>query len=380
MKNLLYIVNVDWFFISHRLPIALKAIEDGYNVHLACAFTDKKALLEELGIICHVIPFSRSGNSFIREFKTICLIYRLIHRLKLDIVHAITIKPVIYTGLSLRLLKKPPAFVAAISGLGYVFTADNLKAKFTKSFVTLLYKIAFSVKNKIVIFQNTNDQAILNSIAKLQESEQTLIRGSGVNLDSYSYKEEPNSDQIIVSMACRLLKEKGVYEFVEAAKLIKNSYSNIVFWLIGNIDIENPHSVTDIELTHWEKLGLITVYGHRDDIPELFAQSHIITLPSYYGEGVPKVLIEAAACGRPIITTDNPGCKDSIIPNETGLLIPIKNSEKLAEAILCLANNKLQRINFGQKARAFAEQNFDIEDVVDKHLFLYKNLLISTNT
>ena len=186
MKSLLFLVNVDWFFLSHRLPIAIQAIDKGYDVHLACLFTDKKAQLQDLGITCHSIDFSRSGSSIKCELHTIFSIRRLVKSLDVDIVHAITIKPVIYTGLSLQSIKNPPAFVAAISGLGYIFSAVTLRAKIMKVLVTLMYKIAFRNKLKLVIFQNTSDQAILSEIVNLSEKDRVLIKGSGVDL-SVSY-------------------------------------------------------------------------------------------------------------------------------------------------------------------------------------------------
>lgn len=375
MKKLLYIVNVDWFFVSHRLPIALKAIEEGYDVHLACAFTNKRSQLEELGITCHSIAFSRSGGAIRAELHAISSVRQLIKCLEVDVVHAITIKPVIYTGLAMQSIKRPPAFVAAISGLGYVFTGETFRAKTTKLFVSLLYKLALRNKRKVVIFQNTSDQSILSDIVKLSESDRTLIKGSGVDLSVYCYQAEPKGPKKIVSMACRLLKEKGVYEFVEAAKIVKDKHSNIDFWLIGNVDLENPNSITQEEVDTWVQQGVITAFGHRDDIPELFAQSHIVTMPSY-GEGVPKVLIEAAACGRPIVTTDSPGCRDSIINKETGLLVPIKNAEALASALMVLLLDEDKRIKMGLQARQYAVNEFDVSNVVIRHLEIYESLMV----
>lgn len=373
MKKILFVVNVDWFFLSHRLPIAIQAIDKGYDVHLACLFTDKKAQLQDLGITCHSIDFSRSGSSIKCELHTIFSIRRLVKSLDVDIVHAITIKPVIYTGLSLQSIKNPPAFVAAISGLGYIFSAVTLRAKIMKVLVTLMYKIAFRNKLKLVIFQNTSDQAILSEIVNLSEKDRVLIKGSGVDLSVYNYQTEPKGSKKIVSMACRLLKEKGVYDFVEAARVIKEKHSNIEFWLIGSVDLENPNSVLQEEIDCWEKQGIIKALGNREDVPDLFAQSHIITLPSFYGEGVPKVLIEAASCGRPIVTTDNPGCRDSIINEKTGLLVPVKNSKLLAEALMSLLFDQNRRTSMGEAARQYAEHEFDVKNVVKRHLELYES-------
>lgn len=377
MKTLIFVINVDWFFVSHRLPIALKSIEEGYEVHLACTFTDKRAYLENLGIKCHSVTFSRSGGSLSCELSSISSIRRLLTEIDADIVHAVTIKPVLYTGFVLQSMAYGPAFVAAISGLGYVFTANTLRAKLTKLLVSLMYKFALRHKRKMVIFQNTSDQAILSDIVNLSGNDRTLIKGSGADLSVYRSQPEPLGTKKIVSMACRLLKEKGVYQFVDAAKIIKAKLPNTEFWLIGNVDPENPNSVSQEDVDAWVEQGVINALGHRSDIPELFAQSHIVTMPSFYGEGVPKVLIEAAACGRPIVTTDNPGCRDAIINEKTGLLVPIKNSEALADALMTLLLDESKRVEMGSQARQYAVNEFDVDNVVAKHLDIYESLLVS---
>jgi glycosyltransferase involved in cell wall biosynthesis len=377
MKKILFIVNVDWFFVSHRLPIALKAIDEGYEVHLACSFTDKKQELTDYGIHTHDIKFSRSGNGLLNELNTLISIRVLVKKIQPDLVHSITIKPVIYSGIVIRSLIKKPAFVAAISGLGYVFSADNLRAKFTKLLVSFLYRFALSHRNKIIIFQNNSDENILTDVAKINIEQKVLIRGSGADLERYSFYNDPDCSTIKVVMACRLLKEKGVYEFVDAAKLLRQKGVDVEFILIGSPDPDNPNSVSASEIENWHNTGVINALGHRNDIHQIFAESHIVTLPSYYGEGVPKVLIEAAACGRPIVTTDNPGCRDAVLSSITGLLVPIRNAKALAEAIQSLVEDKALRITMGSKARAFAEQEFDVKSVVNKHMDIYSSLLRS---
>ncbi|MGF1902962.1 glycosyltransferase family 4 protein [Aliivibrio sifiae] len=376
-NKLLFIVNVDWFFISHRLPIALKALEEGYEVHLACAFSNKKEELKRLGIQCHDIAFSRSGYSLREELSVIVNIRKLIKKINPDIVHAVTIKPVLYSGFVLQSIMHPPALVAAISGLGYVFTANTIRAKLTRLIVFLLYKFALRGKRKKVIFQNSSDQKILSDIVNLTEIDRTLIKGSGADLSIYQYKLEPQTKIKVISMACRLLKEKGVLQFVDAARIITTRFPDVEFWLIGNVDPENPNSITAEEVDSWVEEGVIIALGHRDDIPKLFAESHIITMPSFYGEGVPKVLIEAAACGRPIVTTDNPGCRESVIDKKTGLIVPIKDSVAIADAISILLMNNQMRIDMGARARDYAVNEFDVNNVVEKHIEIYKSLMVN---
>lgn len=375
-SKLVFVVNVDWFFLSHRLPIAKAALLKGYEVHLICKDTGKMGQISESGIIVHDVSFSRGGTRIYDELSTLFSLNKILKEIKPDIIHAVTIKPVIYTGLLLHSFGLKPKFVAAISGLGYIFSATSFKAKFLKYLTVLLYKLAFYHKKKVVIFQNTTDERTLSSIAKLRNNEKVLIKGSGADLGVYNFTEEPVGESIKVIMACRLLKEKGVYEYVDAAKLIKSRLNNVEFLLAGTPDSENPNSVLLSELTEWDENGVIQYLGQCDNIPKLFSESHIVTMPSYYGEGVPKVLIEAAACSRPIVTTDNPGCRDSIIPDVTGLLIPIKNSQYLADSLTTLIVNKKMRVEMGKKARAFAIENFDVRNVVKEHLDVYQD---STN-
>lgn len=375
MKNILFIVNVDWFFISHRLPIAIEAKKNGYDVIIACHFTQHKQELIDLGFNVVEIPFSRSGGGALKEIATIKCIRQVVKDVNPTVIHAVTIKPVLYTGLALKTIKRNIPFVAAISGLGYVFTANSLRAKVTRVIASAFYKVALSQKYKTVIFQNTSDESILTDVARLTANDKVLIKGSGADLSVYSYLPEKVTENIKVVMACRLLKEKGVYEYIDAAKCVKGHYPETEFLLVGTPDLENPNTVKQHEIDTWVSQGIINYLGHRNDIPDVFSNSNIVCLPSFYGEGVPKVLIEGAACGRAIITTDNPGCRDAIINGETGITVPIRNSEALANAIVELIDNTELRVSMGKKARTFAESEFDINSVVSKHLAIYSDLI-----
>lgn len=374
-KKLLFIVNVDWFFVSHRLPIALNAKNNGYDVTIACHFTKHKQELVDMGFNAIEVPFSRSGSSIVNEYRTLRRISFIINSVSPSLIHAVTIKPVLYTGLLLKITKKKIPFIAAISGLGYVFTAHTFRAKITQLFASVFYSVSLSQKLKVVIFQNTSDESTLTGVAKLKPSEKELIKGSGADLSVYKYLPENINGKITVVMASRLLKEKGVYEYIEAAKLVRECYPDINFLLVGTPDLENPNTVKQTEIEQWVNEGIINYLGHRSDIPNVFSNSNIVCLPSFYGEGVPKVLIEAAACGRAIITTDNPGCRDAIIEGQTGLSVPVKNAEALATALIKLIDDPELRISMGKRARTFAEKEFDVRSVVDKHLKIYSKLI-----
>lgn len=373
--KLLLIINVDWFFVSHRLPIAVEALKNGYDVTIACHFTEHKQALKEMGFNVVELPFSRSGGSIGNELNTLKAIRDLIIQEQPSVIHAVTIKPVLYTGLVLKTIKQKIPLVVAISGLGYVFTANTLRAKLTKFIASMVYKVALAHKNKTVIFQNRSDEKILTDVAKLKADDKILIKGSGADLSVYNHIPEINHPHIKVAMACRLLREKGVYQYIEAAKMVKAQLPNTQFLLIGTPDFENPNTVTQSEIDMWVDEGVIDYLGHRNDIPAIFSDVNIVTLPSFYGEGVPKVLIEAAACGRAIVTTTNPGCRDAIVNNVTGLAVPPMDAKRLADAFIQLINNPEQRIEMGVKARSFAEKEFDVKGVVATHIKIYKALV-----
>ncbi|MDY3200001.1 MAG: glycosyltransferase family 4 protein [Arcobacter sp.] len=368
-RKILFVVNVDWFFISHRLPLAIEALKKGYEVHISCGITDKKEYLESLGLIVHPLNLSRSGTGIKGEVKAFGEIYKILKDTLPDVVHFVTIKPVLYGGIASRFLniyKK----VFSISGLGFIFINQGLKASISRLIIKTMYRFALGGKNSHVIVQNPDDKAVVNSIVKVPI---TLIRGSGVDLSQYEYIEE-NNENIKVSQACRLLKDKGVFEYVEAAKILKQKSSNIEFELYGDIDIHNPASLTNDDIQKIKKEGFVKIHGFSSDIAKVFSTTNIVVLPSYR-EGLPKVLIEAAACGRAVITTDVPGCRDAIEPNLTGLLCKVKDSKSLASMIEKLILDNKLRNSMGKAGRELAQKEFDIKKVIEKHFEIYEGKL-----
>ena len=371
MKKILFIVNVDWFFVSHRLPIALEAIRQGYEVHIVTTVTDKLDLLEKSGLIVHNLSLhrSRSGISIFSEFWALLSIIKDITP---DIVHLVTIKPVLLGGIASR-LANVPAVVSAISGLGFTFHGNGFVFSLRRKFISLFYYLSLGHKNQKIIFQNNDDKLKLFKIRKDINNRSVLIQGSGVDLSLYSVVEN-NFNHPVVMMAARLLSSKGVREFVQASKIICTDNKNVRFVLLGDTDPLNPESIKKSEISQWKEEGLVEIWGYRSDMNNIIPKANIVVLPSYYGEGLPKVLIEAAACGRVVITTDHPGCKDAIT-QKTGVLIPIKNSEALADAIRDLLQNPQKAIKMGEAGRELAEQNYSIEKVCKKHIKIYKDLL-----
>lgn len=370
-KKLLFVIGVDWSFVSHRLPIALAAIKQGYEVHIATMITDKYDLLVENGLIVHPLPLNRGSTNIIAEIKTFFSILKIFNNLRPDIVHLVTIKPVLYGGIAVR-LSGIKAVVAAVPGLGFVFLAKGIKASIRRFLVALLYRLALSARNIKVIFQNPDDKKRILSITRLDEDKTIMIRGSGADLSKYDYRPLPDKIPVVV-MAARLLRDKGVCEFVEAATMLKDKGINARFCLVGEPDKENPSSVTESDLSLWKEEGKVEIWGYRTDIAQIFSESYMVVLPSY-SEGLPKVLIEAAACGRAVVTTDVSGCRDAIEKDVTGFLVPARSSTELAEAINKLLQNRGLCEKMGKAGRKLAEKSFDIKSVVATHLDIYKNI------
>ncbi|WP_231894411.1 glycosyltransferase family 4 protein [Vibrio tritonius] len=369
LKKILIVVNVDWFFVSHRLPIALKAIEMGYEVHLAAKDTGRFGELKNLGIITHNVNFGRGKISLLNEIYTLFSLLSLLRLIRPNLVHAVTIKPVLYAGIIKKLFMSNMPFIAAISGLGISFSSD--KKGIVPYIVKALYRLALSSNTTKVIFQNQDDRETVLSLCPKIIGNDYLIRGSGVDLNEYSCVDE--SKENIVVMASRLLVDKGLYQFHAAAKIVKQRLPRARFILAGTPDEGSLNSISLDTLEKWKSEGIVEPIGFCSDMSQLLQMSNLVVFPSFYGEGVPKILIEAAASGRAVITTDNPGCKDAIIHGETGLLVPKKDSEALADAIINLLDDDAKRIEMGMKAREFAKREFDIKEVINKHIDIYQS-------
>lgn len=374
-KKLLFVVNVDWFFMSHRLPIALEAARAGYDVHIATVLTDKQVELAAYGFTLHALKFGRSDAGLRNAWSTFWQLYRLFKGLHPDIVHLVTIKPVLLGGLAAR-LADVPAVVAAVSGLGYVFLARGLKARIQRWIVGALYRLALAHDNVKVIFQNEDDRAAVSGLARLPVERTVIIRGSGVDLDHYHLTPLPPPPTVVL-LAARLISDKGVREFVEAARILRCSnvegHSKARFVLVGSIDPANPSSLTQNELTAWSDEGCVELWGFRQDMRSTLAAASVVVLPSYR-EGLPKILIEAAACGRAVVTTDVPGCRDAIEPGVTGLLAPPRDAVSLARIIGALIENPARYRAMGIAGRQLAERVFDLRQVVSSHMHIYKLL------
>jgi len=374
-KTLLILVSHLSFFISHRLEIALAAKDLGYEVKVAFGEVDADIkYLSEKGIETFHVPIQRGGINPFKELRSLFSLWSLFRQLKPDIVHLVTIKPCLYGGIIARLVRVP-CVVSAISGLGSLFIQEDFRSKFLRIILHQVYKFAFGHHNQKIIFQNQQDAKLLMKWGVLKQENFLLIPGSGVNLNNFTQLDERDGTMTIC-FAGRLLREKGVYEFVSAARLLKQQGIQAHFLLVGDKDLKNPSSLKDEELKQLRDEGIVEILGYQKNIAEIYAGSHIICLPSYR-EGLPKSLVEAAAASRAVVTTDVPGCRDAIIPNKSGLLVPVKDPKRLADALQWLIENKEKRISMGKVGRQLAEKEFEIKKIVKKHLDIYE--LLSQN-
>lgn len=371
MAKLFIVVNVDWFFLSHRKDIALSAQKNGYDVTVVTKDTGKKQYIEALGLKVIDLPMNRSGQNIIEELYTCWFLYRLYRRKKPDIVHHVGLKTILWGTLAAK-LAKVHGVVNAVSGLGIFFSEEN--TSLVSKLLPRVLRFSHHRKNLAVIFQNEEDKGLFLKNRIIKEEQAFMIKGSGVDLNQYCYTPELESQKIKVLLTARMIIEKGVFVLVDAALKLKEKYRDKVeFLLCGGLD-DNPKAIKEEELKSVCDGGYIQWLGYRTDVLEVLKSCHIVAFPSYYKEGLPKSLIEAAAVGRPIVTTNSIGCKETVVDGYNGYLIPVKDSDTLAEKLNLLFEDENLRQNMGRNSRILAEKDFSIENVIHRHLEIYSQL------
>jgi glycosyltransferase involved in cell wall biosynthesis len=372
LKNkirLLYLVNVDWFFLSHRLPLALAAKEAGYDVWVTCADTGQGEKIREAGLHFIPVPFSRSGTNLTAELRAMLSVFCIYRRVRPQLVHQVTIKPVLYGSVIARLFFRKMKVINAVTGLGFTFTEAKRKSLLS-GMVRAMYHFALKNKNATTIFQNPDDLKTFTEHRLIKSSQARIIKGSGVDCNIFKPTgEKPEVPSVL--LASRMIWDKGIAEFAGAAEIVKKTGRHVRFVLAGKAEEGIPNAVPEKQLRDWQEEGLLEWLGHQSDMAGLIAQASIVTLPTVYPEGVPKVLIEAAACGKPIITTNRPGCREIVRHQINGLLIPPRNPQSLAKSIIFLLNNPLVASKYGQAGRQLVLDEFSIEKVITQTLALY---------
>lgn len=371
--KLLYVVNIPRFFVSHRMPLALAARQSGYDVQVATSVQDSDSvgMIRDQGLRLHPIPLSQHGMNPIAELRTINALRRLYAALTPDLIHHISIKPVLYGGIAARLTGQR-AIIHAMSGLGYVFTSAERRASLLRHVTRPLFRAVTASAQNRMIFQNADDQQFFLKHGMISSDKAVLIRGSGIDENVFTAQAEALDELPVVLFAGRLLWQKGIGDFVEVARRLRGRAR---FRVVGYEEASSPLNVSAARLQAWADEGLIEWLGKRDDMPQVYAASNIVCLPSTYGEGVPKVLIEAAACGRACVTTDTPGCREIVRHGENGLTVPPEDIDALAAAVEGLIRDPALRQEMGAKGRQIVLEHFTLRQVIDETLELYQELL-----
>ena len=366
--KLLFVVTEDWYFVSHRLPLALAAQKAGFGVAVATRVGKYGETILAAGI--RLIPFGlsrRRGN----PFREVIALVRLYHRERPDIVHHVALKPVLYGAFAARLAGVPHV-VNAIAGLGWLFTSSGLAVRTVRPVICRLLVWLLGSPHSRTIVQNPDDFGLMIKMG-VPEDRLRLIRGAGVDTGVFTPALESPPEPVTVLFSARMLWAKGVGEFVEAARLLTQAGVKARFVLVGEPDANSPASVPMATLHAWHGQNGVEWWGHRDDMPAVFHTAHIACLPSYR-EGLPKVLLEAAACGLPIVTTDAPGCREIVRDGDNGFLVPVRDAQAVAVALRNLIDNVALRAKMGQRAREIVLAEFSQERVIAETLAVYQEL------
>jgi glycosyltransferase involved in cell wall biosynthesis len=370
--RLLFLVTEDWYFCSHRLPLAVAAKEQGFDVTVATRVAAHGGQIRDAGLDLVPLALSRRSHNPLREAAAVEQIVRVYRAVQPRIAHHVAMKPVLYGSLAAR-IARVPGVVNALAGLGYLFSSRDVKARLLRPLAERGYHALLDHPKTRVIVQNPDDLRMLTLRGMVQPERAVLIPGSGVDLGHY--REAPEADGTpLVVLPARMLRDKGVCEFVAAAGILRQRGVQARFALVGDPDPENPAAIPESRLRAWAKEGAVEYWGWRDDMPAVFRACHIVCLPSYR-EGLPKALIEAAACARPIVTCDTPGCRQIVRDGDNGLLVPVRDSARLADALATLIEDRGLRQRMGRRGRVRAREEFSLERVIGATLDLYRSLL-----
>ncbi|MES2417264.1 MAG: glycosyltransferase family 4 protein [Bacteroidota bacterium] len=370
-KRIFYVVNVDWFFISHRIQLALAMKAAGHEVYILTKDTGRRNEIENNGLNFINIDFERSGKNPLKELSIVYTLIKYYREYKPEIVHHVTIKPAIYGSIAKRLSGcSDISVINAISGLGYNFI-DGRNGVVQRILKRLMY---FAFTNVNFIFQNPDDIQLYEKMGFLAKNKFKLIKGAGVDSEAFPYHLPLNNEKINITLTARMLYDKGISEYIEAAELLFEKWNGrAIFILAGDIDLGNLAGVQELELKKSMRDGYIEWIGHKKNIIPILVASDIVCLPSYR-EGLPKSLIEAMAIGRPIVSTDVPGCRECVTDGVNGFLVPVKNAAALADAIEVLLKDKDLRIKMGVASRSKMLNELSLDKVINSTLDFYKEI------
>ena len=378
-KRILVVEGHPKYFVSHRLPWARAAREAGYEIHVTALKTGDGDRVREEGFRYHDLAEQDRSKNPATELRFLYRLYRLLCALEPDLVHFITLRAVLYGALPVR-LARVPAVLNSVTGLGFLFSEDTWSVRALRWGIMRFLTYALRHPNQITTFQNPDDAEIFVSRGVVPKERTAVTPGSGVDPDRFEYADGTaveNGQVPIVMLPTRLLWHKGVGVFVDAARRLRENGADAKFALVGDTDPENPGAVPRAQIEAWDDEGPTEWWGRQppSEMPSVLGQAHVVCLPSHYREGVPKVLIEAASCGRPIVTTDVPGCREIVNHEDTGFLVPPEDAEELARRIRQLLDDPDLRREMGRNGRSRVEENFTAQQVAGTIVECYDQLL-----
>lgn len=359
--------TTSWNLYNSRMGLAKALKERGDEVIFLSPHDKFTRFLLDEGFRWVHFPLRPRGKNIFQEIASILFMISFYRREQPDLVNHFTPKGVIYGSIAAKIAGVQAVF-NTITGLGYVFS-DNSN-KILKTLVMLLYPIALS--NTITVFQNPDDQILFQEKRIVDPKKNFLIRSSGIDMARFKFAPQVKDNPVKVLLSSRFVEEKGIRYFVEAARILKAQNTNIRLILVGQPEENQPTSITFAEIKQWVNDDLVEWWGWHNKMEEIYPKAHIICLPTYYMEGVPKVLIEAAACGRPLVATDVSGCREIVQNGKNGILVPPKNAPVLADAIKRISEDAELRNEMGRRSRELAVANFSVEKVVTDYFAIYE--------
>ncbi len=372
MPKLLFTDGDDGFFLSHRMAVARAALDAGFDVAVACPVAAHGDAIRAQGVRVLPVPMKRGRVAPLSDLRALAALWRVYRVERPDLVHHVAMKPVLFGGAAAR-FAGVPASVGALTGLGYAFSSSDPRARLLRPLLRGALRWVLGARGSLCLTQNPDDSAFIAGLG-VDRRRIAVIPGSGVDTARFAPTPEPDGP-IRVAMVSRMLWDKGVGEFVAAARLARPRDPDLRFVLVGAPDESNPAAVPAARLEAWRGEGLVEWRGRSADIAAVWRESHIAVLPSYYGEGLPKSLLEAAACGRPIVAADAPGSREIARDGETALLVPPRDADALAGAVLRLAGDAALRARLGAAGRALVEREFSEARIAAETLALWRRLL-----
>ena len=372
MKKILFIVSEDWYFVSHRLHIAIAAIEDGYEVALLSKLSIHKEFLESYGIEVFDWQLDRISRNPLKELLSIYHVINTVKNFKPNLIHSVAIKPVIYSLLS-KAFHRADGLVLALPGLGFVFRSKSSLSKILRISLIPIFKLLLIGSNIRLVMQNNDDIDSLLNFRIITSKKIRLIRGSGVNTSNFFPNHNSNEIPLVI-LPARMLWNKGVQDFVNCAKKSINKGKKVRFVLVGEPDIHNPESISLMQLKQWDELGIIEWWERKTNMLEVYHMADVVCFPSYH-EGLPKALLEAASCEIPIVAYDVSGCREIVKNNVNGFLIPFRDQDALYLSIIRLLKDSKLRLDMGKKGREIVINNFTENRVSSETIEVWNEVL-----